>query len=400
MTQEVMVMSLMMAVSYDSRPIQTLINQIQNVNKRDGIDLRPSYQRGYIWSSDFKDKLIYSIIKSYPIGNISLRVRSDKNSKGAMQEVVDGQQRLTTIYKFILDEYTVQGDISRKIIEYIIEYMGDEQDSKLEKLKKRLNNRGKIALKYSQLPESIKNNMLAYNISITNITNATDDEIAEYFRYLQNQERLRAGEIINSVPETKLEKYLDGIKDKDLLLSKLSFSNTRKQFDRVFYSILGLEDGQIGFGVMDKDVMAFVSDCKELNEDTIENANRLVAQLNLICEDDTIPVNYISCNARAIKFLLLLMSLDLVDFLQDKKRKLKALDAINKKLSAFSSAKADSVSETFHGYSDPVIEEYRLLALISKGGHSLKRVQNRMEILAYYVNDFSNQTKPSGIQPI
>ena len=48
--------------------------------------------------------------------------------------------------------------------------------------------------------------MLAYNISITNITNATDDEIAEYFRYLQNQERLRAGEIINSVPETKLLK--------------------------------------------------------------------------------------------------------------------------------------------------------------------------------------------------
>ena len=81
-----------------------------------------------------------------------------------------------------------------------------------------------------------------------------------------------------------------------MLLFKLSFSNTRKQFDRVFYSILGLEDGQIGFGVMDKDVMAFVSDCKELNEDTIENANRLVAQLNLICEDDTIPVNYISCN--------------------------------------------------------------------------------------------------------
>lgn len=393
-------MALMMAFSYDSRPIQTLINQIQNVNKRDGIDLRPSYQRGYIWSSDFKDKLIYSIIKSYPIGNISLRVRSDKNAKGAMQEVVDGQQRLTTIYKFISEEYTIQGDISRKIIEYIVEYMGDEEDPKLEKLKKRLHNKGKIALKYSQLPESIKNNMLAYNISITNITNATDDEITEYFRYLQNQERLRAGEIINSVPESKLEKYLDEIKDKERLLSKLSFSNTRKQFDKVFYSILGLEDGQIGFGVMDKDVMAFVSDCKELNEDTIVNANRLITQLNLISEDDSIPANYISCNARAIKFLLLLMSLNLVDFSQDRKKKLQALNSINQKLSAFSSAKADSVSETFYGYSNPVIEEYRLLALISKGGHSLKRVQNRMEILAYYVNGFANQTKPSGIQPI
>ena len=393
-------MSLLMSFSYDSRPIQTLMNQIQNVNKRDGIDLQPSYQRGYIWSADFKDKLIYSIIKSYPIGNISLRVRSDRNSKGAMQEVVDGQQRLTTIYQFVSDEYTIQGEVSRKIIEYIVEYMGEERDPKLERLKKRLNNRGKIALKYSQLPESIKNNIQAYNISITNITNATDDEISEYFRYLQNQERLRAGEIINSVPETQLEKYINAIADKELLLSKLSFSNARKQFDRVFYSILGLEDGQIGFGVMDRDVMSFVSDCKELHEDTIVNTNRLIDQLNLICRDETIPVGYISCNARAIKFLLLLASLGLVDFSQDRKRKLKALDSINKKLSAFSSAKADSVSETFYGYSAPVIEEYRLLALISKGGHSLKRVQNRMEILAYYVNDFTNQAKPSGIQPI
>lgn len=393
-------MAFIMAFSYDSRPIQTLINQIKNVNKRDGIDLRPTYQRGYIWSADFKDKLLYSIIRSYPIGNISLRVRADRNEKGAMQEVVDGQQRLTTIFKFIESDYIIQSEISRKIIEYIIEYMGDESDPKLERLKRRLQNKGKIALKYSQLPQSIRNNILAYNISITNITNASDDEISEYFRYLQNQERLRAGEIINSVPETKLEKYLNAIKNREKLLGKLSFSNARKQFDRVFYSILGLEDGQIGFGVMDKDVMSFVADCKELNDDTIKNVNRLIEQLNIICSDESIPVNYMSCNARAMKFLLLLMSMGFVDFSQDTKKKLKALDSINKQLSAFSSAKADSVSETFYGYSPAVIEEYRLLALISKGGHSLKRVQNRMEILAYYVTDFSNKTKPSGIQPI
>ena len=393
-------MALIMAFSYDSRPIQTLVNQISNYNKRDGIDLRPSYQRGYIWSADFKDKLLYSIIKGYPIGNISLRVRVDKNSRGAMQEVVDGQQRLTTIFNFIQDEYIIQGDISRKIIEYIIEYLGDESDAKLDRLKKRSRNKGKIALKYSQLPESIKDNMRAYNISITNITNASDEEIAEYFRYLQNQERLRAGEIINSVPETSLEKYLNALENKDKLLSKLSFSNSRKQFDRVYYSILGLEDGQLSFGVMDKDVMAFVSDCKELNDDTVANVQRLTTQLNLICNDDSIPVNYISCNARAMKFLLLLISMGLVDFSLDTKRKLKALDSINTQLSSFSSAKADSVEKTFHGYSPAVVEEYRLLALISKGGHSLKRVQNRMEILAYYVNDFANKTKPSGIQPI
>ena len=269
------VMSFIMSFSYDSRPIQTLLNQIRNINKRDGIDLQPKFQRGYIWSSDFKDKLLYSIIKSYPIGNVSLRVRTEKNDKGAMFEVVDGQQRLTTIYKFIENEYVIQSDVSRSIIEYIIEYVGEDSDIRLLKLKKKLHNKGKILLSFKHLPQVIQDNILAYNISITNITNASDEEITEYFRYLQNQERLRAGEIINSVPDTELDKYLKMINDIDLLLDKLSFGNKRKQFDRVFYSILGLIDGKIGFGVTDKEVMRFVSECSELNEETRYEANSL-----------------------------------------------------------------------------------------------------------------------------
>ena len=57
------------------------------------------------------------------------------------------------------------------------------------------------------------------------------------------------------------------------------------------------------------------------------------------------------------------------------------------------------MKSAFSGYSDVVIEEYRLLALISKGGHSLKRVENRMKILAYYVNNFDNRIQASGIVP-
>lgn len=393
-------MAYVMAFSYDSRPIQTLLNQIRNINKRDGIDLQPDYQRGYIWSSDFKDKLLYSIIKCYPIGNISLRVRTEKNQKGAMQEVVDGQQRLTTVYKFIENEYVIQSEISKDIIRYIVEYMDGDSDEKLLKLKRKLGNKGKVSISFRQLPQAIQDNILAYNISITNITNASDDEITEYFRYLQNQERLRAGELLNSIPDTELEKYLKLIKDKEKLLSKLSFQNKRKQFDRVFYSVVGLVDGQIGFGVTDKEVMKFLEGCREINEDTHDKVNYLIEVLNTISKDDSIPVNYITCNARAMKFLVLLIIFRMVDFKTDCKRKLKALDAINMKLSAFSSAKADSVMRVFSGYSDAVVEEYRLLALISKGGHSYKRVENRMKILAYYINNYNNKTEPSNITPI
>ena len=151
--------------------------------------------------------------------------------------------------------------------------MGEDTDEKLNRLKKRMHNKGKISISFKQLPEAIQDNILAYNISITNITNASDDEITEYFRYLQNQERLRAGELLNSIPDTELEKYLNQIEKKEILLSKLAFQNKRKQFDRVFYSIVGLIDGQIGFGVTDKEVMKFLDSCKDLNDDTIKSVN-------------------------------------------------------------------------------------------------------------------------------
>ena len=60
--------------------------------------------------------------------------------------------------------------------------------------------------------------------------------------------------------------------------------------------------------------------------------------------------------------------------------KLKTLKNIDDKLSVFFSAKANVIEEEYKGYSEAVIEEMRLIALLTKGGHSLSRVENRMKI--------------------
>lgn len=52
----------------------------------------------------------------------------------------------------------------------------------------------------------------------------------------------------------------------------------------------------------DKEVMKFLDSCKDLNDDTIKSVNYLIETLNEIAADESIPVNYISCNARAMKF--------------------------------------------------------------------------------------------------
>lgn len=64
------------------------------------INLRPPYQRNFIWSSKDQKLLIDSIRKGYPLPNFFILKNKDNT-----YEMVDGQQRAVTIYKFIKNEF-------------------------------------------------------------------------------------------------------------------------------------------------------------------------------------------------------------------------------------------------------------------------------------------------------
>lgn len=387
-----------MNFSNASVPVTSVLNSINTVNFG-GLDLQPTYQRGYVWKDDFKDKLIYSIIKSYPTGNISVRVLKIPNAKGAKSEVVDGQQRLTTIRDFVSNQYIIKSEWSKKIIEVIKNYYESAgvQDETVHKLVKKLNNKGNVRLKFNDLPEIIKGNINSYNIPMTYIADATDQQVREYFRFLQNQERLRAGEIINSMPATNLEVFLDNISHKNMFLDIIGFSDDRAEFDKIFYSIIGLFDSKISFGTTDKTIQSYAAKA-ETPTIGLDKVNTMVEQINSIISvgNSVLTVT----RKRFLKYLLLLSGLKLVDFSTDTVLKLKTLKNIDDKLSVFFSAKANVIEEEYKGYSEAVIEEMRLIALLTKGGHPLSRVENRMRILAYYVNNEDNKTIPSQVKLI
>ena len=140
-------MSERMDFSNASIPVASVLNSIDTVSFG-GLDLQPSYQRGYVWKDDFKDKLIYSVVKSYPSGNISVRVLNQPNAKGARSEVVDGQQRLTTIRDFVKNNYIIKSEWSKRIIQIIKDYYDEAcvEDAKVERLEKKLNNKANVRL--------------------------------------------------------------------------------------------------------------------------------------------------------------------------------------------------------------------------------------------------------------
>lgn len=391
-------MAKQMRFSNASIPIMSVLNDINTVSFG-GLDLQPPYQRGYVWNDDFKDKLIYSLVKQYPTGNISVRVLDNANQKGAKSEVVDGQQRLTTIRDFVSNNYIIKSEWSRRIIEVIKDYYetAGVSDAAVDRLVKKLSNKGKVHLKYSDLPDVIKGNITSYNIPMTYIADSTDEQVREYFRFLQNQERLRAGEIINSMPATNLEGFLDSISDKEKFLDIIGFDDNRAEFDKIFYSVIGLFDLKLSFGTTDKTIQSYAAKAEKPSTG-IAKTERMVAQINeIIAIDEPVLKN---TRKRFLKYLLLLCGLGYVDFGTDTRRKLTALKNIDDKLSVFFSARANVVEEEYAGYSKGVIDEMRYIALLTKGGHSLSRVENRMQILSYYVNSAGEKQKPSMIRLI
>lgn len=383
-----------------SSTIDYMMNQIKTI-KFGGLDLQPSYQRAYIWGDDFKDKLIYSIIKSYPIGNISIRVlgNDEENIKGARTEVVDGQQRLTTIRDFIMGDYNIKSEWSRKIIIEIEDFYqkANQTDLELQKLLKKLKNKRGVVLKFEDLPEIIKGNIKNYNISVSHISDAKEIQIREYFRFLQNQERLRAGEIINSMPPTNLEVYINLILDKEKMLDVINFVDDRRDFDKIFYSIIGLFEGKISFGTTDKVIQNYVIDSEELSQgksyvdNMIKELNN-VSNLNNGLKKPT--------RKRFLKYFLLLCGFGFVDFNINAMEKVEFLAQLDDDLSVFFSAKSNAIDVLSPKYSNEIIEEFRLIALLSKGGHSMIRVENRMKILSHYINSYSLPISHSNIKPI
>jgi len=112
------------------------------------------YQRGGgLWPSAAKSYFIDTIIRDFPFPKVYFHEYVDKLSKKPRREIVDGQQRITTIVEFVDGKFPL-GRNAR-------EFEG---------------------LRYNDLPEDVQDSIWAYTVSVDVIRNADRAEILQMFR--------------------------------------------------------------------------------------------------------------------------------------------------------------------------------------------------------------------------
>lgn len=147
--------------STGSMYISSLINDI----RQERLILQPEFQRNLVWNDNHKESFIDTILKGYPFPEIYLAQSGvDFETLQTQQVVVDGQQRLSTIMKYVNDELTY-----------------------------------KTIPRFQDLSEQEKKDFLGYGVSVISLGDASSETIKEVFRRInQTKYSLNPIEIQNA----------------------------------------------------------------------------------------------------------------------------------------------------------------------------------------------------------
>lgn len=148
-----------MAVEQNSKAARTIGRFMKNLDK---YDMSMAIQRAEgQWNGKQESALIESILKDYPVPNIYALENEDKT-----WSIIDGKQRLTTIKRFMKDEFA----LSRSMPE--VEVDGEVFDI--------------AGKRYSELDEKVQVKITDFTLPIVGITGANEDDKRAIFARLNN----------------------------------------------------------------------------------------------------------------------------------------------------------------------------------------------------------------------
>lgn len=186
--------------------IETLVNRIKN----EDMDLQPDFQRGEIWTKQKKQKLIDSILRGWKIPPIHVIHNHDT----AVDEVLDGQQRLVTIRDFFNNEISIDGNIQ-------------PEDARMK---------GLDNLYYKDLPKDMQRRLRQYSIVVIRLTEYNPEEPAELFYRLNQPMSLTSAEQRNAyigVTRDQIRELTNKFMDLGAGKESIGFSNSRMAYDEV-----------------------------------------------------------------------------------------------------------------------------------------------------------------------
>lgn len=147
----------------DKKTISDLIGKIQ----RNELILQPEFQRGFVWTPEHMENFIKTILDGYPFPEIYISQKGiDLQTLSTQNVVVDGQQRLTTIKRYIEGTHSFEQRIP----------------------------------KFEKLSDADKTDFLNYDVTVRDLKDVSADTMIEIFKRINSTKfTLTAIEVNNAI---------------------------------------------------------------------------------------------------------------------------------------------------------------------------------------------------------
>lgn len=198
-----------MKINAKDPDIATLYNRIQ----RGTIDLRPDFQRDMVWSKSKKQGLIDTILRDWKFPPIFLVITTNSESVELL-EVLDGQQRLSSIVDFLEGDFPIDGTV-------------EPFDASIAALHGRY---------FGELPDPIKYRIEQYSVRVHELYDFKEGEPYELFFRLNQGVTLTPAEKRNTFfgpVREQIKNLVTHMDHRGVNGALIGFNNNRLSYDDV-----------------------------------------------------------------------------------------------------------------------------------------------------------------------
>ncbi|WP_181443456.1 DUF262 domain-containing protein [Porphyrobacter sp. YT40] len=232
--------------------------------RRDRYEI-PDWQREEVWEESRKQLLIDSILRGWKLPKFYFVA---SKTEPVTYEVVDGQQRLATIFEFLSGELSLSDKMAKEF--------GSKH--------------------YKGLPDNISDAVDDFKIDFDIIEDATDEELMEFFQRLQSGLQLNSSEKLNAIP-SKLKTFCKNMAKHEFFKNKVAFDNKRYAHFDVVAKVATLEVEGFGAGLRYEDVRQVFEAQKNFSEKS-QVAVRIKSSLDFLAA--SIPDKYPAFRSRSL----------------------------------------------------------------------------------------------------
>ena len=170
-----------------TEPHTWTIRELIDEHSKGQLKPNPEYQRGSVWKPHQKQMLVDSILRGYhiPVFYFHVREETGRRGKNTRFEIIDGQQRLSSITQFHEGEFSLLNPQARnsRFARHLRQQPCDW-----------------AGLSFDRLPSKLRDRFLDSQVSVAEIVDAGINEARELFVRLQQGSDLTAQERRDALP--------------------------------------------------------------------------------------------------------------------------------------------------------------------------------------------------------